>query len=129
MPGLVPSSCWVLLGKPLREGTEASLLHSGLERQGSNRQEELLLCQAPWRLGSSFRNSCGFSLEGNKKERNKEVGIPRAEILDRPWDCAKAWRCRGGATPARASEICPEGIGGAHGLLDGNTGRGRAPMG
>lgn len=129
LPGLVPASCSVLPGKPLTEVTGAFLLHSGLERQGSDRQEELLLCQAPWGLGSSFRNSCGCSSEGNKKARNKEVGIPRTEILDRPWDCAKAQRCRGGVTPARASEICPQGIGWAHGILGGDTGRGWAPMG
>lgn len=80
-----------LLGRLCCKGRETSLLCSPLsfERQASNWQEEFLLWKAPWGLGSSFRNLCGYSLEGNKKERNKEVGIPRAEILDMLWGCAK----------------------------------------
>lgn len=92
----------VLLGQ-----REALLLCSGFERRGSNRQEALLLWKAPWGLGSSFRNLCGRSLEGNKKERNKEVGIPRAEIFDMPVGLCQGQDCRGGETPARAPQVCP----------------------
>lgn len=59
--------------------------------------------------------------EANKKERNKEVGIPRAEIPDMPWDCAKEQNRRGRETPARASQMCPQGIHRVYRALGGNT--------
>lgn len=31
------------------------------------------------------------------------MGIPRAEILDMPWDCAKEWKSRGRETPGKES--------------------------
>lgn len=101
--GFCWGDCVARAGRPL-----SSALFFSFERQASNWQEEFLLWKAPRGLGSSFRNLCGYSLEANKKERNKEVGIPRAEILDMQWGCAKEQNGRGGEMPARASQICPQ---------------------
>lgn len=54
--------------------------------------------------GQLFQELVWLQFKGKQKERNKEVEIPRAKILDMLWDCAKEQNCRGGETTARASQ-------------------------
>lgn len=89
LPGLLPSSCWVLLGRLFRKGREAFLLCSGFERQGSNWQE------GPLGAGQLFQELVWLQLRGKQERKNKEVGIPRAEIPDMPWGSAKEQNCKG----------------------------------
>lgn len=46
--------------------------------------------------GQLFPELVWLQFRGKQKERNEEVGIPRAEILDMPWDSAKEQNWRGG---------------------------------
>lgn len=76
--------------------------------------------------GQLFQEPVWLQLRG-KQERNEEVGISRAEILDMHWDYAKEQKSRGGETSGKGTQICSQGVCRAHGMLGGNTGRDLAP--